>query len=411
MKIFDEAFQRKLIYIFKIDDAAHKGLLKIGETTIKNLAPTEKNLKFAAEQRIDSYTRTAGIEYKLLHAELAVTDDGKIFRDYDVHRVLKKFRRKIKGTRGREWFKVDLDTAIKAIKAVKRGGRRLEPEKFSKIIFRPEQDEAINLTVKAFKKEKEFLWNAKMRFGKTLCALEVARRMKFSKTIIITHRPVVDAGWYDDFKKIFHGTDYIYLGKDDELDVEKNFVYFVSIQDLRGSEVVGGKFDKNEKIFETDWDFVIVDEAHEGTTTALGDSVIKNIVKENSKFLALSGTPFNIIENFSGENVFTWDYVMEQRAKNSWDEKNFGDPNPYADLPAMKILTYDLGKIFNYRDDDDEKFFSFREFFLTDGKNFAHAADVKNFLDLLTSAENYPFAREDFRKIFKHTLWIIPGVK
>lgn len=408
MKIFDDAFQRKLIYIFEIDDAAHKGLLKIGETTIKNLPPNEKNLKFAAQKRIRQYTNTAAIPFEVLHAELAVTDDGKIFRDYDVHRVLKKFRVKLKGSTGREWFKVDLDTARRAIAAVKQGKNFFAgaSKKFSKIIFRPEQLDAINRTVEHFRRGgKYFLWNAKMRFGKTLCALEVARQMKFSKTIIITHRPVVDAGWYDDFKKIFGGTNYIYLN--DELDAEKNFVYFVSIQDLRGSEVVGGKFDKNEKIFETDWDFVIVDEAHEGTTTELGDAVIKNIVKENSKTLALSGTPFNIIEYY-GENVFTWDYVMEQRAKKFWDENNFGDPNPYADLPAMKIFTYDLGKLFDYVEDDA---FSFREFFVTDGKNFVHEADVKNFLDLLTSAENYPFAREDFRKIFKHTLWIIPGVK
>ncbi|MBR0260999.1 MAG: Eco57I restriction-modification methylase domain-containing protein [Selenomonadaceae bacterium] len=409
MKIFDDAYQHKLIYIFKIDDAAHNGLLKIGDTTIKNIPPTKKNLEDAANDRIRKYTTTAAIKYKLLHVELAVTDDGNLFRDYAVHRVLKKYRRQIKGTTGREWFKVDLDTAINAIRTVKRGRKKFTPEKFSKDDFRPEQLDAINLTVKHFKKNgKDFLWNAKMRFGKTLCALQVVKLMDFKKTIIITHRPVVNVGWYDDFNKIFGDTDYIFLGRDDDIDGRKNFVYFISMQDLRGSEIVGGNFDKNEKIFATDWDFVIVDEAHEGTTTALGDAVIKNIVKDNSKFLALSGTPFNILDDYD-DNVYTWDYLMEQRAKDAWDKNNFSETNPYADLPKMNIFTYDLGKIFNYVDDD--KVFSFREFFKTDGKNFVHEPHIKNFLDRMTTADNYPFARADYRELFKHTLWIIPGVK
>ena len=408
MKIFDDAYQRKLIYIFKIDDAAHKGFLKIGDTTIKNIPPTKENLERAAHERINQYTRTAAIKYELLHTELAVTDDGRAFRDHDIHRMLKKYRRQIKGTTGREWFKVDLDTAVNAIKKFKRSRRKFTPEKFSADDFRPEQLEAINLTVKYFRKNgKDFLWNAKMRFGKTLCALQVVKLMNFSKTIIITHRPVVNVGWYDDFKKIFDGTDYIFLGKDDDIGGRKNFVYFISMQDLRGSEIVGGNFDKNKKIFATDWDFVIVDEAHEGTTTALGDAVIKNIVKDNSKFLALSGTPFNILDDYD-DNVYTWDYIMEQRAKEAWDKNNFSETNPYADLPKMNIFTYDLGKLFNYVEDN---IFNFREFFRTDGKNFVHESDIKNFLDLMTSADNYPFARADYRELFNHTLWIIPGVK
>ncbi|MBR0288651.1 MAG: DEAD/DEAH box helicase family protein, partial [Selenomonadaceae bacterium] len=414
MKIFDDAFQRKLIYVFKIDGLkSHEGLLKIGDTTIKNVPPTKKNLEEAAHKRIDEYTRNAGIEYKILHTELAVTDDGRIFRDYDVHRLLKKYRKKFKGSTGREWFKVDLNKAIEAIKIVKHGRRKIIPEKFSDDDFRPEQLDAINITVKYFKKNKDFLWNAKMRFGKTLCALQVTKLLNFKKTIIITHRPVVNVGWYEDFNKIFRDKpNFIYGTKEtpieDLLASGKNFVYFISIQDLRGSEIVGGNFDKNEKIFETAWDFVIVDEAHEGTTTALGDTVIKNIVKDNSKFLALSGTPFNILDDFSEDNVYTWDYIMEQRAKEAWDKNNLSESNPYADLPKMNIFTYDLGKIFNYVEDN---VFSFREFFRTDGKNFVHEAQIKNFLDLMTTAENYPFVRADYRELFKHTLWIIPGVK
>ena len=403
---FEDAFKDRLIYIFTIDDAAHKGLLKIGETTLKS---QNISLEQAARNRIKQYTNTAGVNFNLLHTELAVKNNGQTFRDYDVHRVLKKYKIKIKGSSAREWFKVDLNTAINAIKAVKRDKKKLSADKFIPVTFRPEQEDAINRTVEYFKKGgKDFLWNAKMRFGKTLCALEVARQMKFSKTIIITHRPVVNEGWYDDFNKIFHGTDYIYRDKDSSGIENKNFVYFASLQDLRGSETVGGKFDKNSALFNTQWDFIIVDEAHEGTTTALGDAVIKNIVKPHSKFLALSGTPFNILGNYSN-NVFTWDYVAEQRAKADWNKNNL-DSNPYEDLPAMKIFTYNLGELFNYLDTED-KVFNFREFFGTHNGNFIHAADVQNFLDLLTTAENYPFARAEFRKIFRHTLWIIPGVK
>ena len=394
--MFAQAYQSKIIYIFTIDDDAHKGLLKIGDTTFKS------DMQRDVLNRIKDYTNTAGIVPNILHVEEAVKNNGEGFRDYDVHRVLKKFKTKIKGTTAKEWFRVDLKTAIKAIQIVKGGKRKIPAEKFVSITFRPEQKEAISRTVEYFKSGgKDFLWNAKMRFGKTLCALEVAKLMNFSKTIILTHRPVVNQNWYEDFDKIFHDTDYDYFNRDSGIDGDKNFVYFASLQDLRGSEIIGGKFDKNAEIFETDWDFVIVDEAHEGTQTALGDTVIKNIVKENSKFLALSGTPFNILANY-GDNVYTWDYVDEQRAKAAW-YKNSLEANPYADLPAMNIYTYDLGKLFNYLDTDD-KFFNFKEFFRTDGNNFVHAADVQKFLNLLTTAENYPYSRADWRNIFKHAL-------
>ena len=433
MKFSYEVSRYKLIYVFGIGDAAHKGLLKIGEATIstdkKNLSPNCKELELAAHERIKKYTNTAGVAYKLLHTELAVTDKNKIFRDKDVHKVLKRSsvqRISPRGTTGKEWFKLDLPTAIKAIQAVKHGKKflaGLQSKTFrEEIIFRPEQDEAIDKTVKFFQRGKEFLWNAKMRFGKTLCALEVVRQMNFGKTIIVTHRPVVDAGWFDDFKKIFDGDkNFIYGQKDtdinDLLASKKNFVYFASMQDLRGSKVVGGKFDKNEKIFSKDfvWDLVIVDEAHEGTQTALGDKVIKKLVKKKTKFLALSGTPFNLLEKFSADSVYTWDYVQEQRAKKIWDIDNFGDSNPYEDLPTMNIYTYNLGKLLGKKfSGDDDVIFSFGEFFRTDDNDkFVHEADVKSFLDLLVKQDdnNYPFSRPEFCDMFRHTLWRVPGVK
>ena len=328
---------------------------------------------------------------------------------------------------GKEWFKVTIDTAELAIRAVKHGRKNLSgmsssTSKFIPVTLRPEQEDAVQMTKDHFKKNNTFLWNAKMRFGKTLTALELVHRVGFSKTIIITHRPVVNENWYDDFNKIF-GDDpnYIYGSKskgytiDELLKSGKKFVYFASMQDLRGSDKVGGKFYKNDDAFKTDWDFVIVDEAHEGTQTALGDSVIKNVVKPNSKFLALSGTPFNILGNYE-DNVFTWDYIMEQRRKAEWDVKNFGDSNPYADLPKLNIYTYNLGKLpenASYVELED-KAFNFREFFRTDDNgNFIHELDIKSFLNLLIKPgnDNYPYSTEEYRKLFRHSLWIIPGVK
>ena len=224
MDSFVDSFEYKLIYIFEIRDPAHQGLLKIGDATIRtnetidNLPPNSKLLNQAAKKRIKQYTNTAGIEAHLVHTELAVRTikgkDGKdilkAFRDHDVHRVLINSnipKKTLKGSSSREWFSVDIATAKKAIEAVKKNMRNLsgtDTEQFIPIIFRPEQEEAIERTIKQFKTGDRMLWNAKMRFGNTLSALEVVKKMGLSKTIIITHRPVVDSGWYEDFKKIFH---------------------------------------------------------------------------------------------------------------------------------------------------------------------------------------------------------------
>ena len=425
-----EVFKRKLIYVYAIPDDAHKGLLKIGETSIdvdsdpKNLPPNCKALKEAARERIKQYTNTAGIaSCDPLHTELAVTDNGKAFGDHEVHKVLKNSgieKVSPEGTTAREWFRIDLPTAKRAIQAVKRGEKALKrlPKTFrEEIIFRPEQERAINRTVKYFakKRNKTFLWNAKMRFGKTLCALEVVRRMNFGKTIIVTHRPAVKEGWFDDYRKIFDDNNYGSKSRGESLKTliarGKNFVYFASIQDLRGSE----RFDKNHDILGEDWDFVIVDEAHEGTQTTIGKKLLAELVKPATIVLQLSGTPFNLIDDFTEENSFTWDYVDEQRAKADW-YLNHGDiPNPYVTLPKMHIYTYDLGELIgkSYLDIVD-KAFNFREFFRTNDKGkFVHEADVKRFLDLLVKADknNYPFSRPEFCDMFRHTLWIVPGVK
>ena len=440
MATFESSLKSKLIYVFAINDERHCDCLKIGETTIdeddgSDLINNSAALKEAANKRIRQYTKTAGIAYQLLHTEISIfVRNGMImsFNDKQVHKVLERSgikRKEFEGVAGAdEWFCCNLETVKKAISAVKHGETSLHPSAVtqgqSPVIFRPEQQEAISKTRKRFKKGNQMLWNAKMRFGKTLSALQVVKEENFARTLILTHRPVVDKGWFEDFGKIFYDrTDFHYgsRGNGEEFSVlEKQakmggkYVYFASMQDLRGSEQVGGKFDKNNEIFKTPWNFVIVDEAHEGTKTELGQSVLKELVKENTKVLQLSGTPFNLFDDYSEEEIFTWDYVMEQKAKQEWAVDNPYEPNPYASLPAINIYTYDLGTLM-YEYVEDEKAFNFREFFRTrDDDTFIHDADVDRFLHLLCKEDKdslYPYSNETFRRIFRHTLWIVPGVK
>lgn len=456
---FQSTFEYKLIYIFRINDEAHKGCLKIGDATVhtdkdwKELPNNCHDLNSSAHKRIDEYTSTAGINYELLHAEIAVYVDhcnGKpqSFRDHKVHDVLIRsgIKRKFFDTQKKqnEWFITDLETAKKAIQAVKDGKSALDSSAITKdndpIIFRPEQEQAIKETLKRFKTGTKMLWNAKMRFGKTLCALQVAKDEGFKSTIILTHRPVVSDGWYEDFGKIFYDKpEYEFASKtkgkpiSELVNEGKSFVYFASIQDLRGASAVGGKFNKDDEIYSHDWDFVVVDEAHEGTQTELGQKVIEQIISSKNKpakVLELSGTPFNLLNQYESDDIYTWDYIMEQEAKQDFALHHFGDSNPYEDLPKLNIYTYHLEKTFAGYQDLEDKAFNFREFFrIWTGNNekdqkpipegakigdFVHEDEIVKFLNLISQKSettNYPFSTEEYRKLFKNTLWVVPGVK
>ena len=448
----------KLIYVFTIPDAAHQGCVKVGEATLDDginlsLQPNSSELNKAAKARIDQYTKTAGIQYQLRHTELAFSVHGGFigsFNDKDVHNVLLRsgvhkhdFSVRHQGT---EWFDCSVETAVAAIQAVKEGRFSIKAEEMvpidESIEFRPEQQEAIDKTVKKFKAGgKAMLWNAKMRFGKTLTALQVVKEMQFHRTIILTHRPVVDKGWFEDFYKIFNMMDgYTYgsrekgepfelLEKFAKRNPEAHYVYFASMQDMRGAQLAGGKFDKNASILKADFDLLIIDEAHEGTQTELGQNVIKLLTKEKTRVLNLSGTPFNLLDDYKEDEIYTWDYVMEQKAKAEWDKYHFGDPNPYAGLPKLNIYTFDLGKALSGFEDVEDSAFNFKEFFRTwtgdperdhrpmpdgaEGK-FVHEEHVQSFLNLIVKYDpesNYPFSTEGFRACFRHTLWMVPGVK
>lgn len=438
------SFRPAVIYIFRIEDIEHAGMLKIGMTTLPDDAPLEASpnsdvLKNAAMARIKQYTKTAAISVDLLHTESAVAHYNKevfTITDKQIHEILLRSGIErgefMEEDMGREWFVVDLETAKKAIAAAKQKRAALSAHEITQdktpISFRPEQKEAIERTCAKFKRSNQMLWNAKMRFGKTLSALQVVANCGFKRTIILTHRPVVDKGWYEDFEKIFTFVTYPYdysskkkgnknLG---QLEAackagKSNYIYFASMQDLRGSELVGGKFDKNDQVFSIPWDCVIVDEAHEGTQTQLGRNVLNELIKPTTKVLQLSGTPFNLFEQYREDEIFTWDYVMEQKAKKAWDDTHFGDPNPYAGLPAMNIYTFDLGNLMRHYMDMDVAF-NFTEFFRTRDKDgsFVHEKDVRAFLDLLVKEDKesfFPFSNQKFRDNFRHTLWMVPGVR
>lgn len=441
--------ERKLIYIQTVDQKKrpipyYRGLEKIGDASVADmeadLNPNSADLQAAARPRINSYMKTANLPYVLQWTELAYRrSDKSWFRDTDVHAILERSNIKRRDMEvGQEWFPVTLETAKRAIKAYKEGKTALEQEevvpqdqrqKKEKIVLRKEQQEAVDQTIEVFKKHDKMLWNAKMRFGKTLTALSLIKEKKFKKVLIMTHRPVVNEGWFEDFNKCgMNEAGYLYGSKRNghksvkELENSgKKYVYFASIQDLRGSKYVGGKVgDKNEDLFNTKWDLVIIDEAHEGTQTDLAQNVIDAVTKnkKHCKLLELSGTPFNLLNDYEDDQVFTWDYTMEQEAKAQFSEEHPDEKNPYQGLPKVSMYTFEMNRQFKNPeftlDLYDKRSFNFKEFFRTEEQgNFAHEDSVRSFLKNITTPRdtNYPFSTPQFRNNLRHTLWILPGIK
>ena len=428
--------ERKFIYVQTVNNesgkfAAYEGAQKIGEGSIASddieadLTPNSEFLRKIAPKRIKQYMTTAGLHFELGWVELAYKKSTKTwFHDHDVHEVLKRSGIKHpKELAGNEWFKTDLETAKEAIKAVKNGRSFISdvPAEYiadkSDIILRPEQNAAVEQTQKTFKKKDRMLWNAKMRFGKTLTSLELIKQEGFQRVLIMTHRPVVRDSWFEDYKKMdMANAGYLYGSVDEgeKLSTLKKgdnpFIYFASIQLLRYK----GAQTNLPEFTDIDWDLIIIDEAHEGTQTELSDTVMKALVKEgHTKILELSGTPFNLLDQFAPEQVYTWDYVMEQQAKLKWDLENPDLPNPYEQLPEVLMYTFEMKHKEKFT--DENKAFNFREFFRVDDKGeLVYKADVRRFLDNITNPNSdtkYPFSTREYRDELRHTLWLMPGVK
>lgn len=321
------------------------------------------------------------------------------------------------------------------------------------IVLREEQKDAVKLAKSRFKNHegRKFLWNAKMRFGKTLSALQLVKELDAKRTLIITHRPVVDANFREDFDKIFqNSSDWIYASRSDNggtgeiasLEKElvdnpnKHYVFFASMQYLCRSNLVNSKENADDNtlkhlILNNNWDLVVVDEAHEATTgDTLGGAVVKYLSGKKANMLHLSGTPFNLYHSFGDNEIFTWDYIQEQAKKNSLKGQGVPDSeNPYITLPKMNIFTYDLSKLRGSDKINQDTQFTLSEFFRTWSGNkkkdkaempegakgkFVHEEAVNNFLSLLCGGEdgnNYPFSTEEYQENFNHTLWVVPGVK
>ncbi|WP_409328210.1 Eco57I restriction-modification methylase domain-containing protein [Staphylococcus pseudoxylosus] len=433
---YETKAERKMIYVWtaKNEDGmwpAYVGSKKIGETTVANTLRADWSdnspyLKEAANKRIKQYANTAGVPYDTQWATLAIKNDQKTwFHDYDVHNVLKRSGIKFsENLKGQEWFKTDLETVKLAIEAVRNGESSLSSErndKFNKleIELRPEQKNAISESRKVFKKKNKMLWNAKMRFGKTLSALQLIKEEQFNHVLILTHRPVVSDSWFEDFKKLnLEASGYKYGSKSTQYSITdllkyEKFIYFVSMQDLRGSSQVGGKQGvKNSEIFDQKWDLVIIDEAHEGTQTDLAEHVQNAIISPTTKVLELSGTPFNLLQDYDDDQVFTWDYSMEQAAKLQWEIENPNTPNPYSKLPKVNMFTFDMLEKNKYSSNSS---FNFSEFFKVnvETNEFVYKQDIINFLNEITkeSKTNYPFSTEKFRNNIRHSLWLLPNVK
>ncbi len=365
------------IYGYTLPDVADRGgYIKIGYTD-----------RGDTETRIKEQLYTAAIPFRILFKESAMRSDGTCFTDKDIHRLLKHkgFRQLNEGEDRNEWFCCTEKDALDAIEEM-RTGIRFEGQRTWTFSMRKEQQTAVGMAKKYFEQAKEedptrppkFLWNAKMRFGKTFATYQLARAMDFKKILILTFKPAVESAWQED---LTHHVDFVgwqfVSNKEARFDAKqldeqfeacdktKPIVVFGSFQDLLGTNDAGGIKAKNEFIHSTNWDLVVFDEYHFGAWRENAKNLFERFDEENDDFdiekyqkeeagnainetflpisafhyLYLSGTPFRALNSgeFLEDQVFNWTYSDEQSAKENWQGPG---ENPYAALPKMIMLTY-----------------------------------------------------------------------
>lgn len=307
-------------------------------------------------------------------------------------------------------------------------------------VLRPEQQKAVDQATEAFDSGKtEILWNAKPRFGKTLTTYDLMRTMDVRKVLIVTNRPAIANSWYDDFVRfISHQTTFQFVSESPSLDGRgpmtreqwrafslahqdeiPSIVEFLSLQDLKGSQYFGGSYPKLKHVADLDWDLLVIDEAHEGIETTKTDVAFDQITRKWT--LHLSGTPFKALASgkFSRDQIFNWTYEDEQVARQQWVDD--GQENPYAQLPTLNLLTYQVSRMITDRlaegvaiEEDGANIdyaFDLNEFFATkDNGFFEHEAEVLNFLDCLATNEKYPFSTPELRDEVRHSFWLLNRV-
>ncbi|MGM9973435.1 MAG: GIY-YIG nuclease family protein [Clostridiaceae bacterium] len=437
--------EKKIVYpqIYVYSDENYPGWLKVGYTTRKN-----------PEDRIkEQYPilLPCGIKpYSMLWHEASIRDDGSIFIDKDVHKYLKN--NGIECSSG-EWFKCSLDAVKAAIIAVKKRIRNTE-NRTETFELRYEQEAAIKKTIEYYiasdseinNRKPHFLWNCKMRFGKTFTTYQLAKRMGFKRVLILTFKPAVMNSWKEDLNshidfegwQFIDSTDVIY----EEIDKEKPIVTFGSFQDYLGKAEDGSVKQKNKWVYDIEWDLMVFDEYHfgawreaakelyseDGFEENLEELDKNNIIISAKRFLYLSGTPFRAISNgeFIEEQIYSWTYNDEQQAKANWKGKN----NPYKKLPEVILLTYKLPEeIRNIASKGEYDEFDLNTFFSAEDIDceytFKYKNEVQKWLDLIRGslqetsldslklgAEKPPFPFSDVRLMsnLSHTLWFLPSV-
>lgn len=406
----------------------HEGWTKIGYTEKQSVA-----------RRIGQQTHTADIQWTLAWMDNAMFKDGsgQYFTDHDFHDYLQT-RRQVERTAGTEWFHVD-GPASQQMFMDFACHRPVASQEAAEYTLREEQGEAVGMTKAYFEQGgREFLWNAKPRFGKTLSAYDLIREMKLRKVLIVTNRPSIANSWADDFQKFIGWRgDYAFVSETDALknhpvvmsreeylkrmvvsDDEISMIAFESLQGLKGSKYFGGEYDKLKWIYDNEFDLLIVDESQEGVDTLRTDRAFRYIKRKHT--LYLSGTPFKQLasEQFGKEQIFNWSYADEQEKKDGWASDDY---NPYEALPRLSMFTYQLSpmiydtvqKGLDLPGEDETVDFAFdlNEFFLTnESGKFIHEAEIRKFLHALTTQEKYPFSTAELRNELRHTMWYLNRV-
>lgn len=421
-----------LIYIWQAESSilydAKEPLYKVGMTSFEPYKALEKfsasELIEIADKRIKGSTGTAGVNYKILAVEIAISASGQPFKDHAVHAKLKNYGRHPVdvGTGAKEFFKGPLNLIKAAVRsvvdendlAIKRAIKQTGGK--SKFIPRDEQQDAVDQIKKCFsKKGARFLLNAKPRFGKTATAYHlIDSSPDIKKILIITHRPVVGDAWASDAQWILGDYHYEASQKIPGTVVQDLFSYsagsslirFMSIQDLR--QLKDGNFKETTlKALAEQYDLLIVDEEHEGIETALAQKVINEIKRDFT--LYLSGTPYRSMTSggFSPNEIYSWDYVLEQKAKLDWYKNKPGQINPYAGLPSMSMRVVDIeAQILDQMPTGSS--FTFNEFFRVNQSKFVYENAVRKFLDISLVEESMPFCKA-MRDETRHSLWVLPS--
>ena len=455
---------RPRIYAYMIADEAHKGLVKVGQTSRE------------VKARVSQQVRTAAIRnYRIELDESAERDDGTLFSDHEVRAALVR-----KGFENvfLEWMKCTVGD-VSTVLAELRRGQRFTGTHHLTFPMRAEQVDAVNKTAAYFQSiwdedtsaAPRFLWNAKMRFGKTFTAYQLARRLETKRVLVLTFKPAVEDAWQADLESHVDFQGWQYLSRNSGVDPSqiedgKPVVYFGSFQDLLGRDKHGNIKPKNEWIHLVNWDLVVFDEYHFGawreTAKELFDGEDDTVAKTEAKieyagsleamnegigvlsesetdflpittraYLYLSGTPFKALATgeFIEEQIFNWTYTDEQRAKRDFPVAHPGSLNPYAALPQMRLLTYQMpDELVTIASAGEFDEFDLNSFFEAEGTretaSFTHSDHVQKWLDIirgsylstttdhLKTGTRPPFPYSDTRLLpyLQHAFWFLPNV-